>query len=186
MGYRKGSFGTTITWIHPYQSFLKKGAQRILCHNLKHRDSVGQGPNITPSAGERLCARCRSVAYCSRECQLEDWRSFHRSECPAMSRHFYDHSPSKGQYRYRYRKLHANILRYGFESAEVMLRCMHVPGLSTGYDPDSCRVAVGGPGRSVSWTGIDSGRLCTSSFPADSTVSEANVRFPSFHLPALV
>jgi hypothetical protein len=60
-------------------------------------------------------------------------------------------------------------------------------GISTSPSgPDSCRVAVGGLGRSVSWTGIDSGRLCTSSFPADSTVSEAKVRFPSFHLPTLV
>ena len=47
MGYRKGPFGTSIMWIHPYQSFLEKGAQRILCDNIKVRDSVSKGRNCS-------------------------------------------------------------------------------------------------------------------------------------------
>ncbi len=30
------------------------------------------------------CARCRSVFYCSRECQKQDWKAGHRKQCRAM------------------------------------------------------------------------------------------------------
>jgi hypothetical protein len=28
-----------------------------------------------------LCSRCRKVSYCSRECQTNDWKAFHKQEC---------------------------------------------------------------------------------------------------------
>ena len=34
----------------------------------------------SPVVRLRVCARCRAVRYCSRECQLGHWRE-HKSEC---------------------------------------------------------------------------------------------------------
>lgn len=34
---------------------------------------------------EQACSRCHSVVYCSVECQQEDWKAFHQSECSQMS-----------------------------------------------------------------------------------------------------
>jgi len=27
------------------------------------------------------CGQCRDVAYCSRECQVADWKAIHKHEC---------------------------------------------------------------------------------------------------------
>jgi hypothetical protein len=31
-----------------------------------------------------LCAKCKSALYCSRDCQLKDWKSGHKASCKAM------------------------------------------------------------------------------------------------------
>ena len=37
--------------------------------------------NCKSGSGDSQCSRCKSVNYCSRECQTEHWRKAHRSEC---------------------------------------------------------------------------------------------------------
>lgn len=32
----------------------------------------------------KTCARCESVMYCGRECQSNDWKAFHKVECPQL------------------------------------------------------------------------------------------------------
>lgn len=49
-------------------------------HTRKH------GEKTLNSYTPKECARCRSVIYCSRECQKEDWEEYHRYECEHMSR----------------------------------------------------------------------------------------------------
>ncbi|KAF6750965.1 hypothetical protein DFP72DRAFT_908942 [Ephemerocybe angulata] len=41
-------------------------------------------------AALRRCGRCKSIAYCSRECQSEDWAYLHSQECAAISRHSHE------------------------------------------------------------------------------------------------
>ena len=33
-----------------------------------------------------LCAKCKSALYCSRDCQLKDWKSGHKAACKSMSK----------------------------------------------------------------------------------------------------
>ncbi|TEB21942.1 hypothetical protein FA13DRAFT_1525508 [Coprinellus micaceus] len=48
-----------------------------LCDNLLHTQdfAVDRGRGVQ-------CLWCHSVVYCSRQCQHDDWRVFHREECP--------------------------------------------------------------------------------------------------------
>lgn len=32
----------------------------------------------------QLCVQCKSVVYCSRDCQVNDWKAFHKVECPQL------------------------------------------------------------------------------------------------------
>lgn len=34
---------------------------------------------------EQICTACRSVRYCTKECQKEDWRATHKKECKALA-----------------------------------------------------------------------------------------------------
>jgi ankyrin repeat protein len=38
-----------------------------------------------PEVGKSKCARCKSCAYCSRECQRKDWKERHKKQCAASS-----------------------------------------------------------------------------------------------------
>ncbi|KAF5331373.1 hypothetical protein D9611_011798 [Ephemerocybe angulata] len=40
---------------------------------------------LSPDSAVRQCTKCLSVAYCSSECQHEDWISIHREECDILS-----------------------------------------------------------------------------------------------------
>ncbi|KAF6765619.1 hypothetical protein DFP72DRAFT_1039442 [Ephemerocybe angulata] len=40
---------------------------------------------LSPDSALRQCTKCLSVAYCSSECQHEDWISIHREECDILS-----------------------------------------------------------------------------------------------------
>lgn len=34
----------------------------------------------------RLSSRCRIAYYCSRECQVKDWKYTHKTECPGFAK----------------------------------------------------------------------------------------------------
>mmetsp|Transcript_59210 Transcript_59210/g.69238 ORF Transcript_59210/g.69238 Transcript_59210/m.69238 type:complete len:491 (+) Transcript_59210:244-1716(+) len=36
--------------------------------------------------GLKLCASCKVVSYCSKECQLEDWNAIHKQQCPGRKK----------------------------------------------------------------------------------------------------
>lgn len=39
-------------------------------------------------AGQKLsvCSRCKSRQYCSKECQVNHWKTFHKAECPQLAK----------------------------------------------------------------------------------------------------
>lgn len=71
----------------------EEGSQIDLCDNPKVRTSHLP---LTPAFSSQLqhhhnnkdpgspkeCSHCQVVVYCSRQCQREDWDSFHKEECP--------------------------------------------------------------------------------------------------------
>jgi hypothetical protein len=45
---------------------------------------VDKRPQLCARCGEpstTVCSRCRSVAYCGRECQVADWKAAHKRSC---------------------------------------------------------------------------------------------------------
>ena len=50
------------------------------------RDSIKCVKCSRGGAGEKvlLCAGCHAVAYCSKKCQQEDWKSRHKRLCVPM------------------------------------------------------------------------------------------------------
>lgn len=67
--------------------FIKRIKNRkvIICRNNQcYRSNFN-----TPLSKFKLCADCKSVYYCSRECQKYDWNHFHRNHCSVLlSKHF--------------------------------------------------------------------------------------------------
>ncbi|KAJ3543132.1 hypothetical protein NMY22_g3248 [Coprinellus aureogranulatus] len=134
--YRKGSMGSNLMFLNPFRSFLEEGEQRPLCDNLNHQAHVGKKKGDTSST-ERICSLCHTVAYCSKRCQAEDWKLLHHAECASMAREYNDRNPAGSLYRYRYRKFHANILCYAFESGEVLHRTFQLDLLTGARDNPS-------------------------------------------------
>ncbi|KAJ3539024.1 hypothetical protein NMY22_g4921 [Coprinellus aureogranulatus] len=54
------------------------GKKAMLCSNINHVDHNQDS--------FRMCGRCHSVTYCSKQCQREDWAALHRQECAAIRR----------------------------------------------------------------------------------------------------
>lgn len=49
---------------------------------VEEKQAVGRSCNACGSEiGVKLCARCKSVGYCSRECQKSDWAKGHKAAC---------------------------------------------------------------------------------------------------------
>ncbi|KAF6743775.1 hypothetical protein DFP72DRAFT_858416 [Ephemerocybe angulata] len=75
-----------------FWDIFKKGYDRISCLTSEGANTVGLCDNLnhlpTQLVASRMpqtCSGCRSVAYCSAECQKEDWLRFHRQECREAS-----------------------------------------------------------------------------------------------------
>ena len=96
------------------------------------------------------------MAYCSRKCQVEDWKALHRLECSEMRKRYMGeccrcvnppisteqhHSilegkSVRGYYTYRYRKYHANVIRACYETNEVVRRTVtYTQDKWNEYDP---------------------------------------------------
>ncbi|KAG2003736.1 hypothetical protein CC2G_004318 [Coprinopsis cinerea AmutBmut pab1-1] len=73
------------------------------CNNETHRSTVGAGVDPSTQRNHRACSQCRSVFYCSRECQKEDWKRRHKSECPSIRSCSIGHQHSEIMYSYRHR-----------------------------------------------------------------------------------
>jgi len=50
---------------------------------LKKNDDVCKrcGKTSTVKTGGGICAKCKSVFYCSRDCQQEDWKRHKKEDC---------------------------------------------------------------------------------------------------------
>ncbi|KAF6765501.1 hypothetical protein DFP72DRAFT_1108302 [Ephemerocybe angulata] len=69
------SYGVYVNW---------RNVPVIMCSNLNH---VTSRVNDEASCGKpKTCGGCRSVIYCSKECQEEDWNELHLKECRALRR----------------------------------------------------------------------------------------------------
>ncbi|KAJ2933938.1 hypothetical protein H1R20_g3184, partial [Candolleomyces eurysporus] len=63
-----------------------------MCDNYQCHFTAGEDPE-QPSCEDwraklKTCGHCRSVTYCSAECQQEDWRRFHKYECAGLLRSY--------------------------------------------------------------------------------------------------
>lgn len=52
---------------------------RFVCHHIPCKN-VG-----IPKEDILICSRCRMYTYCSKECQVNDWKSLHKSQCKAIA-----------------------------------------------------------------------------------------------------
>ncbi|KAJ3527552.1 hypothetical protein NMY22_g9743 [Coprinellus aureogranulatus] len=130
---RIGYMGSTAQGLIPLRDLHAKAALDRLCDNMKVNTHQG---------GELICSRCHLVSYCSKECQRQDWKVFHRHECPSLLRLYRDGKATRSLYPYRYRKLHVNILRYAFESVEHIARSAAPKEPLKVYDPIAVQISV--------------------------------------------
>ncbi|KAJ3531965.1 hypothetical protein NMY22_g7940 [Coprinellus aureogranulatus] len=133
--FRKGSTGSVVMSLVPLRELLEGGSQRNLCDNIQHKSSPRR--HVVPADGEKICGACRSVSYCSKECQAADWNKHHRLECSALSDNYWSNKQSGSLYHYRYRKLHSSILCYAFESYELNSRSLRPHFMLPGQKPYS-------------------------------------------------
>lgn len=62
---------------------VKKAAARQSKQKLKEKERMCSkcGKQESGELQMKQCAKCKSVQYCSSECQIADWKSGHREEC---------------------------------------------------------------------------------------------------------
>ncbi|KAJ3529953.1 hypothetical protein NMY22_g8777 [Coprinellus aureogranulatus] len=78
--------------IHAYMTALSALDEKSETRALAVCDSLEHHPPATSSHFQQAkkCSWCRSVMYCSRECQKRDWKALHRWECAGMRVHRID------------------------------------------------------------------------------------------------
>ncbi|KAF2808553.1 SET domain-containing protein [Mytilinidion resinicola] len=54
------------------------------CFKWTAESSIGSRPNVEPN-GVKACTGCRTVGYCSKECQKAGWKRHHKYECEIMA-----------------------------------------------------------------------------------------------------
>ncbi|KAJ3518474.1 hypothetical protein NMY22_g13655 [Coprinellus aureogranulatus] len=131
---RIGYMGSTVQGLIPLKDLLAMAALDRLCDNMD--------ANVHQRGAELICSGCHLVPYCSKECQRQDWKAFHRHECPSLLRLYCDGKATRSLYPYRYRKLHVNILRYAFESVEHIARSATPKEPLKVYDPIAVQISV--------------------------------------------
>ncbi|KAJ3505656.1 hypothetical protein NMY22_g17505 [Coprinellus aureogranulatus] len=115
---RNNNLSLDVAGLRIMHQFVDKEFRVRLCDNLKHYDRMTE-PCESKSQAENACSRCHSVVYCSAECQLEDWRAFHRLECAHMSKDYEDRKSRNQIYSYHDRTFQASFMRYQYETLAV-------------------------------------------------------------------
>ncbi|KAJ3526032.1 hypothetical protein NMY22_g10332 [Coprinellus aureogranulatus] len=115
---RNTNFSLDVAGLKIMRQFVEKESRVRLCDNLKHYDKMAE-PCESKSQAENGCSRCHSVVYCSAECQMEDWRAFHRLECAKMAKDYQDRKNRDQIYSYHDRAFQASFMRYQYESLAV-------------------------------------------------------------------
>ncbi|KAH6901655.1 hypothetical protein BKA70DRAFT_1229811 [Coprinopsis sp. MPI-PUGE-AT-0042] len=80
-----------------------EGGTTLLCDNKADNHSVNEDA--------KACSKCHLVAYCSPECQREDWRKRHRDECVGMQRTYQDRRNEGVIYSHKTRAFHHEIVK---------------------------------------------------------------------------
>lgn len=60
------------------------GASDVACQSVGGACCSGGGVSESSEEGLKKCSACKVARYCSRECQLIDWKDAHRRGCKAM------------------------------------------------------------------------------------------------------
>ncbi|KAF5342607.1 hypothetical protein D9611_001710 [Ephemerocybe angulata] len=82
------NFTSTLTF-SALPSTAHKACYAFACDNLNHLRIQGQTNSITRASNppkRKTCVACKTVFYCSTECQREDWDALHRSECSSAAK----------------------------------------------------------------------------------------------------
>jgi len=65
---------------HPETASVRKKIDML-------KDSPGQGACAClgcNSKNDKMCAKCKKIGYCSRECQVKDWKARHKRHCQPL------------------------------------------------------------------------------------------------------
>ncbi|KAH6908612.1 hypothetical protein BKA70DRAFT_1481882 [Coprinopsis sp. MPI-PUGE-AT-0042] len=85
------------------ESNLKRMDEGLLAYPICDNNTSHE---FYPKAIPKLCSNCHLVAYCSVECQREDWEKRHRVECNAMRCAYQDRCDRSIRYSQRLRAFH--------------------------------------------------------------------------------
>ncbi|KAJ2924677.1 hypothetical protein H1R20_g12419, partial [Candolleomyces eurysporus] len=102
-------------WMSTFEIFSVKHNPKdrdIVCDNMDHMKSPWR--STSPLSG-KTCSHCRSVVYCSEECQKADWNIRHRAECPYLNSEYKMKKAAEISYCNSTRSFQLSILKYVFE-----------------------------------------------------------------------
>ncbi|KAF6748484.1 hypothetical protein DFP72DRAFT_1174139 [Ephemerocybe angulata] len=100
-----------------YSRYLPKSNRAVVCDSMQHLSS-SESERKT-SKKYMTCSNCRSVVYCSSQCQLEDWEARHRQECRNMRIDYIQRSGEDMSYSHSTRAFYLSIIRHLYNA--VML-----------------------------------------------------------------
>ncbi|EFI28542.1 hypothetical protein CC1G_13564 [Coprinopsis cinerea okayama7 len=121
VGERWEALVSTLEWRNMIRRLTSKMKLNI-CDNAMHphdfEDRAYLKDGHVPFKG---CSDCHMVIYCSKKCQLEDWRNRHRDECSDMRRAYIDSKNSKRRYHQSTRDYHVKFTEWMFNKSQMSI-----------------------------------------------------------------
>ncbi|TEB27271.1 hypothetical protein FA13DRAFT_947208 [Coprinellus micaceus] len=91
---------------HNYDAFDERADRSVsMCSNL-------QCPGAPDGSNLHACSRCHSTTYFSESCQVQDWHSFHASECSILARRYRERKANGSWCSFALRESYARFLDY--------------------------------------------------------------------------
>ncbi|KAF6748486.1 hypothetical protein DFP72DRAFT_916089 [Ephemerocybe angulata] len=110
----KEGLGASFKNWKAFSRYLDNTHRVSVCDNLKHPPSKSRGGDA--KGVPKACSNCRSVVYCSSQCQIEDWNVRHRQECYNMRIDYLERQGSLS-YPYSTRVFYLSSIRHIYEAA---------------------------------------------------------------------